>query len=88
MNLKMLIDSTLPRRPLVGINGEIYLRSNRFSNKDLVKTCEKAGLEVVVSPMGEWMKYTSHRNLEDAVKDKKFKKMIISYHQEKYSGAR
>ncbi len=76
---KDAIDPTLPRRPLVGINGEIYLRSNRFSNKDLVKTCEAAGLEVVVSPMGEWMKYTSYRNLEDAVKDKKIKKMIISY---------
>jgi len=38
----------------VGINGEIYLRSNAFSNKNLVKVCETAGLEVVVSPMGEW----------------------------------
>jgi len=74
-----LIDKTLPRRPLVGINGEIFLRSNCFSNKDLVKTCEKAGLEVVVSPMGEWFKYISHRNLEDAVKDKKIKKIILSY---------
>jgi predicted CoA-substrate-specific enzyme activase len=72
-------DLSLPRRPVVGINGEIYLRSNRFSNKDLVKTCEFAGLEVVVSPMGEWFKYTSYRNLEDAVKDRKIKKMIISF---------
>ncbi|MDD5703101.1 MAG: acyl-CoA dehydratase activase-related protein, partial [Dehalococcoidales bacterium] len=76
---KKIIDSTLPRRPLVGINGEIYLRSNRFSNKDLARVCENAGLEVVVSPMGEWLKYTSHRNLEDAVKDRKIKKMIVSY---------
>ncbi len=76
---RALIDPSLPRRPLVGINGEIYLRSNRFSNKDLVRVCENAGLEVVVSPMGEWLKYTSHRNLEDAVKDRKIKKMIVSY---------
>ena len=74
-----LIDKSLPRRPLVGINGEIYLRSNNFSNKDLVRTCEKAGLEVVVSPMGEWFKYVAHRNLEDAVKDRKVKKMLMSY---------
>ncbi len=74
-----LIDSSLPRRPLVGINGEIYLRSNCFSNKDLVRTCEKAGLEAVVSPMGEWFKYISCRNLEDAVDHKKIKKMIVSY---------
>jgi predicted nucleotide-binding protein (sugar kinase/HSP70/actin superfamily) len=74
-----IIDKSLPRRPLVGINGEIYLRSNNFSNKDLVKSCEAAGLEVVVSPMGEWFKYVALRNLEDAVKDKKIKRMIVSY---------
>jgi predicted CoA-substrate-specific enzyme activase len=72
-------DRTLPRRPLVGINGEIYLRSNRFSNKDLVKACEEAGLEVVVSSMGEWLKYIYHRNLEDAVQDRDLKKTVISY---------
>jgi predicted nucleotide-binding protein (sugar kinase/HSP70/actin superfamily) len=77
--LKELIDPALPRRPRVGINGEIYLRSNKFSNRNLVKTCEAAGLEAVVSPMGEWMKYTSHRNLEDSIKDKKLKKIIVSY---------
>ena len=73
------IDRSLPRRPLVGINGEIYLRSNDFSNKNLVKACEKAGLEVVVSPMSEWFNYVAHRNLEDAVRDRKVKKMIVSY---------
>ena len=74
-----LVDPNLPRRPRVGINGEIYLRSNRFSNKDLVKACEKAGLEVVVSPVGEWMKYISHRNLEDALKDRRLSKILRSY---------
>jgi predicted CoA-substrate-specific enzyme activase len=74
-----LIDTTMARKPIIGINGEIYLRSNAFSNKDLVKVCEAAGLEVVVSPMGEWMKYISHRNLEDALRDKKIKKTLKSY---------
>ncbi len=76
---KSLLDPELPPRPLVGINGEIFLRSNRFSNRDLVKVCEEAGLEVIVSPVGEWMKYTAHRNLEDAVKDRNFRKMLSSY---------
>jgi predicted CoA-substrate-specific enzyme activase len=76
---KSLIDLALPKRPLVGINGEIFLRSNRFSNKDLVKVCEEAGLEVVLSPIGEWIKYTSHRNLEDAFKSRKLKKIVSSY---------
>jgi len=36
-----LIDQDLPRRPLVGINGEIFLRSHDFSNCNLVRECEK-----------------------------------------------
>lgn len=76
---KSLVAPDLPRRPLVGINGEIFLRSNRFSNNDLVRVCENAGLEVVVSPMGEWIKYTSYRNVEDAIKNRKLKKMVSSY---------
>ena len=63
----------------MGINGEIFLRANRFSNNDLVNECEDAGLEVVVSPLGEWFKYTSFRNLEDSIKDRKIKKSLISY---------
>lgn len=79
LEFQSLIDRNLPMRPLVGINGEIFLRSNRFSNNDLVKACEEAGLEVVVSPVGEWIKYTSYRNVEDAVKDREILKMVKSY---------
>ena len=76
---KSLIDPELPRRPVVGINGEIFLRSNRFSNQDMVRECEKAGLEVVVSSIGEWMKYIFYRHVEDAVRDRKFLKAVASY---------
>jgi len=78
-DFRSLIDPELPRRPLVGINGEIFLRSNRFSNQDLVRECEKAGLEVVVSSIGEWVKYIFYRHVEDAVRDRKFLKALISY---------
>jgi len=78
-DFKSLIDPELPRKPLVGINGEIFLRSNRFSNQDLVRECEKAGLEVIVSSMGEWIKYIFYRHVEDAVRDRKFLKALISY---------
>ena len=76
---KSLIDSNEPRRPIVGINGEIYLRSNRFSNRDLVRECEKAGLEATVSPMSEWLKYITHRNIEDGVRDRKLRKVVTGY---------
>ena len=71
-----LIDRSEPRRPIVGINGEIFLRSNRFSNSDLVRECEKVGLEVVVSPVSEWFKYISHRNIEDGFRDRDIKRII------------
>jgi len=72
-------EKSIPRRPLVGINGEIYLRTNKFSNNNLVKECEAAGLEVVVSPMSEWMLYTSYRNLEDNMRFKRVKKIPVSF---------
>ncbi len=75
---KALVDAGRPRRPMVGINGEIFLRSNAFSNKDLERTCEKMGLEVVVSPWTEWVEYIYFRNLEDALRDRKFKKIAIA----------
>ena len=78
-DFKRLIDPELPRRPVVGINGEIFLRSNRFSNQDMVRECEKAGLEVVVSSISEWFKYILYRHVEDAVVDRKFIKALISY---------
>ncbi|MCX5992170.1 MAG: acyl-CoA dehydratase activase [Chloroflexi bacterium] len=76
---KALIDPDKPRRPIVGINGEIYLRSNRFSNRDMVRECEKAGLEVIVSPIGEWLKYITHRNIEDGIRERRLKKIVIGY---------
>jgi len=78
-DFKSVIDPELPRRPLVGINGEIFLRSNRFSNQDLARECERAGLEVIVSSIGEWMKYIFYRHVEDAVRDRKFVKALTSY---------
>jgi predicted CoA-substrate-specific enzyme activase len=79
IQFQSLIDPALPSRPLVGINGEVFLRSNRFSNNDLVKACEDAGLEVIVSPIGEWIKYTSYRNVEDAIRDRKLRKLVTGY---------
>jgi predicted CoA-substrate-specific enzyme activase len=81
---KTLIDPSLPRRPLVGINGEIFLRSNDFSNANLVRRCEEAGLEVLVSPMAEWMKYVARRNVEDAVAHKRVGKLVLNYVMEKF----
>ncbi|MBI5562008.1 MAG: CoA activase [Deltaproteobacteria bacterium] len=46
-------------RPLIGVVGEIYVRSNRFSNEDLVKKLEALGAEVRVPTIAEWIFYTN-----------------------------
>ncbi len=78
-----LVDPSKPKRPLVGINGEIFLRSNEFSNQNLVRNCEAAGLEVVVSPINEWFSYISLRGIEDGLRDRKVGKTIYAYIKKK-----
>jgi len=71
-----LRDPSKPPKPLVGINGEIYLRANKFCNNDLVKASEASGLQVEVAPMGEWIKYVALRNVQDAWKNRNFGKIV------------
>jgi predicted CoA-substrate-specific enzyme activase len=47
-------------KPVIGVVGEIYVRSNRFSNEDLVVTLESLGAEVLLPPVGEWIYYTNY----------------------------
>jgi len=46
-------------RPRIGIVGEIFVRSNRFSNEDLVRRVEAAGGEAWLSPIDEWIYYVN-----------------------------
>lgn len=46
-----------PRKPLIGVVGEIFCRLNEFSNSDLVRRLENAGAEVWMNDVGEWIWY-------------------------------
>ena len=55
------IDTHPPgERPVVGVVGEIYVRSNRFSNENLIKKLEALGAEVRIPPIAEWIYYTNY----------------------------
>jgi predicted CoA-substrate-specific enzyme activase len=54
------------RRPLIGIVGEIFVRSNRFCNEDLARRIEDLGGRAWLSPVDEWIFYVNHLGLEDA----------------------
>jgi len=63
---KALIDPGIPRKPLIGMVGEIYVRSHVHANQDLIRVLERYGAEVVNASIAEWMNYTSYDRLRDA----------------------
>ena len=55
-------------RPLVGVVGEIFCRSNTFSNFDLIRLVEEQGGECWLADIGEWVWYVDdeqRRRLEE-----------------------
>jgi predicted nucleotide-binding protein (sugar kinase/HSP70/actin superfamily) len=54
------IDPALPRRPRVGVVGEIYLRSHPGSNEDLLRELERHGAEVVNASLAEWITFITY----------------------------
>jgi predicted nucleotide-binding protein (sugar kinase/HSP70/actin superfamily) len=57
---RSFIDTRQPRRPRIGIVGEIYLRSHPDSNQNLVRQLEQYGGEVVDASIGEWINYITY----------------------------
>jgi predicted nucleotide-binding protein (sugar kinase/HSP70/actin superfamily) len=50
---------TNEKKPLVGIVGEIYVRSDPFINMNLYRRIEELGGEAWLAPISEWILYTS-----------------------------
>ncbi len=63
-----IVDSTIPAKPLIGVVGEIYLRSHVRANQDLIRLLERYGAEVVNASIAEWVNYTTYEALRAARK--------------------
>jgi predicted nucleotide-binding protein (sugar kinase/HSP70/actin superfamily) len=66
---KAVMDPGIPPRPLIGIVGEIYLRTHVQANQDVIRMLEKYGAEVVNASVCEWMNYTSYDRLRESKYD-------------------
>jgi predicted nucleotide-binding protein (sugar kinase/HSP70/actin superfamily) len=53
------IDPHQPRRPRIGMVGEIYVRSHTDSNQNIVRKIEEYGGEVVNASIAEWINYVT-----------------------------
>jgi len=63
--------ASLPRnkdkRPLIGVIGEIFVRSHKFSNEGLIKKIEGLGGEVWLAPIEEWLYYINAMSFRKAL---------------------
>ncbi len=55
------------KRPLIGIVGEIFVRSHKFSNEHLVKKIESLGGQAWLAPIEEWIYYVNAMSLRKAL---------------------
>jgi predicted CoA-substrate-specific enzyme activase len=53
-------------KPVIGIIGEIYIRSNRFANNNIIRQIEELGGEAQLSPTQEWIKFVHYIQNEDS----------------------
>jgi predicted nucleotide-binding protein (sugar kinase/HSP70/actin superfamily) len=70
------IDQEQPRRPRVGIVGEIYLRSHPDSNQNIIRQLEKFGAEVIDASIGEWVNYITYDKARKT--NRKWREAIVS----------
>ncbi|MDD4952630.1 MAG: acyl-CoA dehydratase activase, partial [Desulfovibrionaceae bacterium] len=64
------------QRPLIGVVGEIFVRSNRFSNEDLVRRIEDLGGEVWLAGVDEWVYYINYLHARRTHRTRDWKKAL------------
>jgi predicted nucleotide-binding protein (sugar kinase/HSP70/actin superfamily) len=75
-------------KPRIGIVGEIFVRSNRFSNENIVRKLEALGGEVWLAPLVEWIHYVNVMSRRHTWRKKDYsnllKTIVSEYYQKKY----
>ncbi len=66
-------------KPVIGIVGEIYIRSNRFSNENVVNQIEMLGGEAWVAPISEWLLYVNATAKASALMNRSWKDLFKAY---------
>lgn len=56
----------IPRKPVVSIVGEIFMRDNRYCSGNIVQRLENLGAETLMAPFSEWFIYSTYRYTRDS----------------------
>jgi predicted nucleotide-binding protein (sugar kinase/HSP70/actin superfamily) len=67
------------RKPIIGVVGEIYIRSNRFGNEDLIRNIERLGCEVWLPPISEWILYTNYTSKQRSLRTGHYNRFLSTW---------
>ncbi len=71
------------RRPLIGIVGEVFVRTNAFSNNNIVAEVERLGGEAVLPPFTEWILYTNYTRKRGNLVNRDYKSYFVTWIKDK-----
>lgn len=71
-------------RPVVGIVGEIYIRSNPFANEQVIRRLEALGVTVWMPPISEWLLYINCVSKRHALRDRKWMNYVRTLLKERF----
>lgn len=56
----------IPRKPVISLVGEIFMRDNEFCSGNIVRRLEAMGAETLMAPFSEWLIYSTYRYTRDS----------------------
>ncbi|MFW6138394.1 MAG: acyl-CoA dehydratase activase [Spirochaetota bacterium] len=71
-----------PRKPVISVTGEIFMRDNPFWSGWVVSRLEKLGAETMIAPVREWIAYTTYRYWRDSTWTRSVKGLLRAKIQE------
>lgn len=78
------IDVQPAEKPQIGIVGEIYVRSQPFSNNFVIDRLEELGCEVALPSVGEWFLYTNYTRIRSCGWFNQYRRMIFTKFFDQY----
>jgi len=72
------------QKPKIGIVGEIYVRSQKFSNNYLINKLEELGCEVTLPSIAEWFFYTNFTRVRNCQWFRQYRRAIFTKLFDKY----
>jgi len=79
-----LLDKSRPRKPIIAVTGEIFMRLNPHANNNSIIMLEKYGLEARLAPLSLWMEYTNKASIENFRMGNHWKKYVKAMVKKRY----